>query len=49
LNIANCRASAADTLAISFGNHTGSPIDPGAEVYLVFWLRPEALDNSVRA
>ena len=35
LGIVNVRCSAADTLAITFMNVTGSPIDPGSETYLV--------------
>lgn len=47
LNIANARCSAADTLAITFGNHTAGAIDAGAENYLIYWIRPEALDTVV--
>lgn len=35
LVVGNARVSAADTLALTFGNLTGSPIDPGAETYTV--------------
>lgn len=35
LGVVNARISADDTLAITFANVTGSPIDPGAESYLV--------------
>jgi hypothetical protein len=41
LVISTARVSAADTLAITFGNLTGSPIDPAAETYLIHVFRPE--------
>lgn len=41
LGIVGCRVSAADTLAITFGNFTGAGIDPAAEAYLVHWRRYE--------
>lgn len=37
--LGNSRASADDTLALTLGNLTGSPIDPGSEDYLVTILR----------
>lgn len=40
LGIVNCRASAADTIGITFSNNTGAPIDAGAETYLVFAYQP---------
>ncbi len=49
LVVGNARVSAADTLAVTFGNLTSSAIDPAAEDYLVFWLRPEAIDSYVKA
>lgn len=39
LVVGNCRVSATDTLAITFGNHTASPIDPAAETYVIFGVR----------
>lgn len=39
LGIVNVRCSAANTLAITFMNTTGSPIDPGSETYLVVAIR----------
>jgi hypothetical protein len=39
LGIVNCRVSAANTLAITFMNATGSGIDPGAETYLIVSVR----------
>lgn len=47
LSIAGARVSATDTIAITFGNHTGSPIDPSSETYLVFWFRPEKTPSVV--
>lgn len=39
LGIANCRVSAANTLAITFMNNTGSAIDPPTETYLIHTIR----------
>lgn len=39
LGIVNCRVSAANTLAVTFMNTTGSPIDPGSEDYFVVAIR----------
>jgi len=39
--VSTARVSAADTLAITFGNTTASPIDPATETYLLFYFRPE--------
>ena len=39
LGIVNARASAADTLAITFGNFTAAPIDAASEVYSVIAIR----------
>jgi len=42
LGIVGCRVSAADTLAITFGNFTASPITPTAnEVYKILLSRPD--------
>lgn len=41
LVISTARVSAANTLAITFGNLTGSPINPAAETYRIFVYRPE--------
>lgn len=41
LGIVNARVSAADTIAITFGNYTGSPIDPASETYTIVIARPE--------
>ena len=48
LGICNARVGAAGTLALTFNNNTATPIDPAAETYLVFWLKPESLDAAVR-
>jgi hypothetical protein len=41
LGIVGCRVSAANTLAITFGNFTGSGITPtAAEVYMLNLIRP---------
>lgn len=47
LSVAGARVSAPDTLSLTFGNHTGSPIDPTAETYLVFWFRAEKTPTTV--
>ena len=39
LGIVNCRVSAANTLAITFMNATGSGIDPGSETYFIVAVR----------
>lgn len=39
LVIGNARVSLANTLAITFGNLTGNPIDPAAETYVVLAFR----------
>jgi len=41
LIVSTARVSAADTLAITFGNTTAGAIDPGPEAYLLFYFRPE--------
>ncbi len=47
LGVVNARVSAADSLALSFVNATGAPIDPAAETYLVFWFRGEKTPGAV--
>jgi hypothetical protein len=42
LVVGNARVSAADTLAVTFGNLTASPIDPASEVYKLFWIKPNS-------
>lgn len=39
LGIVNARVSAADTLAITFANVTGAPINPAEETYLISTIR----------
>ena len=39
LAVGNARVSAADTLAITFINSTGSAIDPASETYTLFWWK----------
>jgi hypothetical protein len=39
LVIGNARVSAANTLAVTFGNLTASPIDPAAEAYTIVAIR----------
>ena len=42
LGMVNARVSAANTLAITFVNATGAPINPAAETYYIAVLRPES-------
>jgi hypothetical protein len=42
VGIANCRVSAANTLAITFVNPTAGSVDAASEVYQVLWIRPES-------
>ena len=43
LGIVGCRVSAANTLAITFSNNTGSSITPtAAQVYLILVTRPDS-------
>lgn len=39
LGVVNARVSAADTLALTFMNNTGSSIDPAAETYTITAIR----------
>lgn len=45
--VGNARVSAKDTLAIQFINATGSPIVPGAEVWNIFYFRPEHVSSAI--
>ena len=47
LAVCGVRVKSADTMAITFGNFTASPIDPAAETYLIFWFKPEAATDKV--
>jgi hypothetical protein len=40
LVVGNARVSATNTLAITFGNVTALPINPGAEIYTIVAIRP---------
>ena len=48
LIVGNARVKAADTLSITFGNLTASPINPAAETYQIRVFRPEKEFNSVQ-
>lgn len=48
LVVGNARVSADNTLAITFGNLTGSPIDPAAETYDIYVFRAEKKLSSVQ-
>lgn len=43
----NARVSAANTLALQFGNHTIGALVPAAGVYRIVWMRPEVGDPAV--
>lgn len=47
LGIVNARVKAANTLSLTLVNATGSPINPSAETYLIFWFRPELTTSGV--
>ncbi len=48
LSVGDARVSAANTIAITFENHTAGAIDAGSETYQVLVIRPEgALGNVV--
>ncbi len=48
LGIVGYRVSAANTVAITFSNNTGSPIVPTAsEVYLINWIRRDSTQTGV--
>jgi hypothetical protein len=40
LVVGNARVSAANTLALTFGNSTAGAVDPASEVYKLFWFKP---------
>jgi hydrogenase maturation factor len=42
LGVVNARVSAANTIAITFVNATGSGIDPSSESYTIVIFRPES-------
>lgn len=39
LIVSNCRVSAVDTIALTLGNLTAAPIDPGSETYAIVTIR----------
>lgn len=45
LVVGNARVSAADTLALTFGNSTAGAVDPASETYKLFWLKPDITDT----
>jgi hypothetical protein len=48
LGIVGWRVSAANTVAITFSNVTGSPITPtAAQTYLITWARRDAVQSSI--
>lgn len=49
LGIVNCRAKSANTVAITFSNNTGSPIDAGSESYLVMCIKSDAVLTGISA
>lgn len=40
LVVGNARVSAANTLALTFGNSTAGAVNPASEVYKMFWFKP---------
>lgn len=50
IGVVNARVSAANTLAITFGNFTAGGLTPtAAEVYLISYMRPESVQAGVIA
>lgn len=49
VGVVNARASAANTLALTFMNTTAGAVDPVSESYTVLWLRPESSQTGVVA
>ncbi len=49
IGIVNARVSAADTVAITFGNFTGAGVNPAAETYLFCVIRPDTVRGAVQA
>jgi hypothetical protein len=49
IGIVNARVSAADTVAITYGNFTGAAVNPAAENYLFCIIRPDTVSGSVQA
>lgn len=47
LGVSNARVKAADTLSLTFNNNTGIAIEPAAEIYTIFWFRPEKTSGVV--
>lgn len=39
LVVGNARVSAADTLALTFGNSTAGAVDPASDEYKLFWFK----------
>jgi len=49
VGIVNARVSAADTVAITYGNFTGAGVNPAAETYLFCVIRPDSVRGSVQS
>lgn len=49
LTVVSARVSAANTLTVTFGNHTASPIDAAAETYQLLVFRPEMSQAQIPA
>ena len=43
IGIVNARAKSADTVAVTYGNFTGSGVNPAAETYLFCVIRPDSI------
>lgn len=48
-DVGNVRISADNTIAITFNNNTGSPIDAPSETYTIVVMRPEFVPGSADA
>ena len=45
LAVGNARVSANDTLALQFINSTAGALDPGSEVYTLYWWKADQTDS----
>lgn len=49
IGIVNARVSAADTVAITYGNFTAAGVNPAAETYLFCVIRPDSVTGTAQA
>jgi hypothetical protein len=49
IGIVNARVSAANTVGVTYGNFTGSAVNPPAENYLFCVIRPDSVTGTAQA